>query len=201
MYDAEIKIYVYFLLFIWLIFNIFVYWQVSPLMNVFSQYIWVVFIITGIMSALKLRHRVQPYINTNHSLAEGYNILIWSRCFFFVAPWTVVALGCMSGKTDILDFLQPYNFNPVVLSFFALTLIEFLILFFWIFVGNGAVFLKRYPLAIQSLNVSNAQPRKLSTTAIKKIFTPFLIIYFISFAILWILGLPVFRSIHPLAAF
>ena len=160
-------------------------------MAILLEYAWCIFIFSAIISAVRLKRRIQPYINANYALENGYNKIIIGRAMLVTLPWVIVAIGCMTKKThDFSDFLYPRQLNPVVLIFYFVILLEALSLFYWIFLDEGARYLKKHPGSIRLRKRGFLTDYK-SSSEIKRVFFRWLITFCLLYLLFWLLPLPV----------
>jgi len=107
---------------------------------------WIMFIAVTIANAFILKSRAKEYIAKNPDLKKGYENLFKGIIFFGNIPWTIIAIGNLSGMTNsIFDFFNPRSMNPVVLTFHASIIALWILSVYWIYFRNGAAFLERHP--------------------------------------------------------
>jgi hypothetical protein len=110
------------------------------------KYFWILFIVTTIVNVYILKSRVQPHIDKNPDLKNGYDNIFRNFLIYGIIPWIIMGAGVLSGKTNgIFDFLNPRALNPFVLTFHLYIIIINLLLFRWIYFKKGAEFLSQHP--------------------------------------------------------
>ncbi len=115
----------------------------------FLKYIWLIMLLGVGLSTIRLWLQARNLIAKNPELQSGYNHLYRGFVIAMSLPWLVMGIGVvLGGVPSFVDFLQPKNGNPFVLTFW-LTIILLLVLgVWWIYFRDGAEFLAKHPGAL-----------------------------------------------------
>jgi len=156
------------------------------------KYFWLIVITAGALSLVRSKVKAQSHINANHTLRRGYNELILARFSLVLIPMLIIGYGCMTQQTtNFLDFFYPRKMNAVVLALHAALIIQCLLVYYWVFIKDGAGYMRKYPAIFSSNLASNKTVGQASARKIKRVFKIQLIVFILFLALLWIATLPV----------
>lgn len=127
------------------------------LFQIIFKHGWVLFIAVTFINAYTLKYHSKKHISKNPELAIGYKKLFKGSLIYLNIPWLIMGFGMLSGMTNnIFEFMTPRTLNPIVLIFNVTLISLYLLCLWWIFIKDGAKFLKKHPglIKISSLNGS-----------------------------------------------
>jgi hypothetical protein len=129
------------------------------------KYFWLVAIVFTFINALLIKARANRFIENDPSLEDEYNALIRGFVLYTNLPWIVMGIGMIFGKfNSVFDILMGIRSgNPYVLLFYAMLIILWVLLFFWVFFRGGAETLATHP---GFWNIPNLSPVKIKTKVV-----------------------------------
>jgi|SRR6185437_3799905 len=115
-------------------------------MPIIEKTFWLIAIGITCINAYVLRFRAAAEIARNPKLKEGYDRLLKGYLICLNLPWLVMGLGIlMGGARGVTDYFYPRSGNPYVLAFHVTIVALSGLMIFWVYLGDGAEFLVRYP--------------------------------------------------------
>lgn len=104
------------------------------------------FLAVTVANALVIKFRSRSLIAQRPELASGYRRLFWGYLTFLSLPWLVMGYGIeLGGIPNMFSFFRPREGNPIVLTFFATTVVLWILALYWLFARQGAEFLIEHP--------------------------------------------------------
>lgn len=159
-------------------------------MDMIFKYAWVLFIVVNFINAFIMRRRVNPYIELNPELKEGYDKLFKNFLIYGNIIWIIVAIGDLTGQTkSIFDFLSPAQFNPIVLLFHVAVIVLWIVGSYWVFLNNGAEFLVKHPGFFNNGVPGNSNP--LNKNTVKLFWTLIIVGGIVGEIMMWKTSIPI----------
>lgn len=153
------------------------------------KHFYILIILGGLANYFVFRKRMKVISTNQPELEAGFKQILKAFLFFGTLPWLILAVGVLLGKVEhIFSVFQPANLNPVVLLFHASVYVIYILTLKFLFMGNGAEFLKKHISLFQ-----NPRGVKLEPSAIQiKIFAGILVVFGMAILLaLWFVKIPV----------